>query len=361
MRGAVKDVLIINPFGIGDVLFTTPLIRSLKDDDPARRIGFLCNRRTEPVLRADTTVDWVFVYEKDELRQLYSRSKTGYLAKLYSLAKEIREKGFDAAIDLSLNREYGFLCWFAGIRKRIGYNYRNRGIFLTGKIDIKGYGDKHIVEYYLGLLSFLGIRPSSGGISICIPEEERRWARGFMVDNGVVAGGLLVGFAPAGGASWGRDASAKHWRPEGFTEVADGLAAKRKASFIIFGGPEEKDICDSVARTMRSKAVVSCEKTTLLQAAALMSMCGLVIANDGGPLHMAVASGARTVGIFGPVDEKVYGQYPPSPRHRVVRSDADCRPCYRNFKLKDCPDRKCLGSITAQDVLKAAEEALDAR
>ncbi len=59
-------VLIINPFGIGDVLFTTPIIKSIKENNPAYFIGYVCNIRSAPVLERNTYVDKVFIYEKDE-------------------------------------------------------------------------------------------------------------------------------------------------------------------------------------------------------------------------------------------------------------------------------------------------------
>lgn len=354
----MKKILIINPFGIGDVLFTTPLIESLSARIEGSSIGFLCNRRTEPLLKANPKIEWLFVYEKDELRALWRESKIRYIKKLLALVKDIREKRFDIAVDLSLNREYGFLCWLSGIKERIGFNYKKRGTYLTKRIDVNGYHDKHVIEYYLGLLRFMGVEPAQKEIRIYLSGEERQWARSFLNANGIKEGELIIGIAPAGGASWGREAAIKHWRVEGFSYVADRLMEELNAKVIILGSGSETGICEKAVEAMRNPAVIACGKTTVLQSAALMSMCRLVIANDGGALHLAVASGANTVGIFGPVDEKVYGQYPPSGRHKIIKEDIACRPCYRNFNMEECIDRKCLDGITAEAVLKAAREAL---
>lgn len=361
MRKAVKNILIVNPFGIGDVLFTTPLVDSLKAGIESSMLGFLCNRRTEPLLKADPKIEWVFVYEKDELKALWKESKIGYFKRLLSLIGDIRQKGFDIAIDLSLNREYGFLCMLAGIKERVGFNYKKRGVYLTKKIDICGYHDKHIIEYYLGLLKFVGVLPVRKEIRLSLPREEREWALGFIRTNGVKEGESLIGIAPAGGASWGKEAPIKHWRAEGFADVADRLAEKTGARVIILGSASEAVTCEEIAGAMRKPSVMACGKATLLQSAALMSLCELVLANDGGPLHMAAAVGTRTVGIFGPVDERVYGHYPPSVRHRAVKEDLICRPCYRNFKMKECEERACLDGVSADKVFKAAEEVLAER
>ncbi len=356
----MKYVLIINPFGIGDVLFSTALVESLGRQVEGCHIGFLCNRRTEGLLKNNPLIDWVFVFEKDEYRALWNKSKIECVKKFVSLLKEIRAKRFDTVVDLSLSRQFGFMAWLAGIPRRIGLNYKNRGVFLTEKMDIAGYNDKHVVEYYLSLLDLIKLRPTANYLMLYISDDDRKWAKDFLAASGVKEGDLVAGIVPGGGASWGKDAVIKHWKGEKFAGVADLLAEKREAKVVILGSEAEKDICESVRKKMSAPAIDACGRTTLLQFAALAGMCNLVIANDGGPLHIAAVMGARTVGIFGPVDEKVYGQYPPGEKHRIVTGKAECRPCYRNFKLRDCDIRKCLDVITVEEVFEAAEEALKA-
>lgn len=360
MSQKLKYILIVNPFGIGDVLFSTALIEAIGRLVEGCHIGFLCNRRTEALLRNNPLVDWIFVFEKDEYRNLWKESKVRCFRKFASLLKEIKVKRFDTVFDLSLSRQFGFFTWLIGIPRRIGFNYRKRGVFLTDKIDIKGYNYKHIVEYYLDLLGLVDLKPTTNYLMLYVSDADKKWAKDFLMANGIKEGDLIVGIVPGGGASWGKDATFKHWGGEKFAQVADQLIEKHKAKVIIFGDEAETDICNGVRNNMKDIAVMACGKTALLQFAALMGMCNLVIANDGGPLHIAVAMGAKTVGIFGPVDEKVYGQYPSNEKHKVVKSNLECQPCYRNFKLVDCDMRRCLDEIAPEDVFKAAEEALKA-
>lgn len=360
MRQKMKYILIINPFGIGDVLFSTALVESLGRQVEGCHIGFLCNRRTEALLKNNPLIDWVFVFEKDEYRDLWKKSMIECIKKFISLLRDIRAKRFDTAIDLSLSRQFGFITWLIGISRRIGPNYKKRGFFLTDKVDIPGYNDKHIVEYYLSLLDLIKLKPTANYLMLYITDEDREWAKDFMASNGIKEGDLIIGIAPAGGASWGKGAGIKHWEKEKFAEVADRLVEKHNARVIILGSEAEKDICGSVKNNMKNPVIDACGKTTLLQFAALTGMCNLVIANDGGPLHIAVVMGARTVGIFGPVDEKVYGQYPSGEKHKIVTGKVECRPCYKNFKLRNCDIRRCLDAISTEEVLDAAEEVLKA-
>jgi ADP-heptose:LPS heptosyltransferase len=69
---------------------------------------------------------------------------------------------------------------------------------------------------------------------------------------------------------------------------------------------------------------------------------------------MAAALGIKSVSIFGPVDELVYGPYPPSANHVVIKRDIPCRPCYRNFKFWGCDnDRACIKPIGVDEVFEA--------
>ncbi len=66
-----SKILIINIFGIGDVLFTTPLISNIKKSAPKTSIHYLCNKRSQAVLQNNTKIDKIFVYERDEFYDIY--------------------------------------------------------------------------------------------------------------------------------------------------------------------------------------------------------------------------------------------------------------------------------------------------
>ena len=62
----MKKILVANIFGIGDVLFTTPLIASIKKEIPGVSVDYLCNARTKAIVEKDPDVDDIFVYEKEK-------------------------------------------------------------------------------------------------------------------------------------------------------------------------------------------------------------------------------------------------------------------------------------------------------
>lgn len=352
----MKKILIINPFGIGDVLFTTPIIHTLKDSYPGLNLGYLCNQRTADILKSNPYVDFVFIYDRDEFEALRKLSFLDWMEKGLKFLNKIKEKHFDLALDFSLNSQFAFFSWYAGIKRRIGYDYKKRGRFLTQRINLVGFQEKHIIEYYACLLEFLGLSLKYHNLELYLKDEDIRWAQEFL--NREIPGGsnFLVGIIPGAGRSWGRDAYFKHWPPEKFAKLADKLIENYHAQIIIMGDFSEKSICKTVLDNMRNKAIDFSGRTSLQELAAILSKLKLVITNDGGPLHMAVALGVNTVSIFGPVDELVYGPYPASGKHIVVSNkDINCRPCYKNFRLSSCAsNRRCLEDITVEGVFRAA-------
>lgn len=359
--GDPRRILIVNPFGIGDVLFSTPLLSAIRQAFPRSRIGYLCNRRTEQILQNHPSLDELFIYEKDEVVRLWRTSRWRACWQVGGLLCRIRAAGFDLVIDLSLGERYGFILKLLGVPRRVGFNYRRRGRFLTESLAIDGYRDAHVVEYYHWLLRFLGIRVIRPALHVVVSEADREWAQEWLRRHGLDQAPVLVGMIPAGGVSWGVDASFRRWSFEGFAAVGDALIERHGARLILFGESSDKTICRTVARLMRFPVYDLSGQTTLAQFVGLLSKLTLVICNDGGPLHLAVSQGVKTVSIFGPVDPRVYGPYAPdSTSHQVVyREELPCRPCYHQFRLPPCPyERACLTTIEPEQVVRACEEAL---
>jgi len=351
--------LIINPFGIGDVLFTTPVIKAIKRQYPTGFIGYWSNARVEPLLTSDPQIGKVFALSRGDLKKLYEESLLKGVWWALKLAWEIKKERFDICLDFSLDHRYSLFAKIIGIRKRIGFNYKGRGKFLTSRIDIDGYHDKHAADYYLELLKFLGIQAEDKDLYLTVPLESEIKAKNILASAGIVENDLVVGIAPGAGESWGKDAGYKHWPALKFAQLADRLIFELKAEVVILGDESERSIAEVMLHAMRNKPVDLTGRTSLGILTALIKNCNLLITNDGGPMHMAVALGVKTVSIFGPVSEVVYGPFPSSRNHAVLKWDMPCRPCYKNFRMQVCDkDRECLRSISVDEVFAAASALL---
>lgn len=353
-----KNILVINTFGIGDVLFTNPFVRSLKAMFPEARISYLANRRAYPILNIFGVIDEIFIYERDEYHQAYKKSKIGFYQKASGFLNELKERRFDTVFDFSLNSMINFLTWKVKIPHRIGFNYKNRGWLLTHKVDFSGFEGKHVVEHYLELLESLGLHISDPAMKVHLGKEDKDWVSEFFTANKVKTDRKIIGIFPGAGASWGKQARFRRWNIDKYAELLDKIVEKHNAQIILMGDKSEEEACRYVASQVQSPVIQAVGQTSITQLAALMATCDLNILNDGGPLHIAVASGAKTVSIFGPVDENVYGPFQIGNDHKVVSHDIACRPCYRRFRMTDCEHISCLKHIDVNDVLRKVDEIL---
>lgn len=356
----MEKFLIINPFGIGDVLFTTPVIRAIKEAFADSFIGYWCNERVQAILKDDPSINKIFPISRGDIKKIYNNSKWQGIKKSWSLYHELRKEKFDVALDFSLDHRYGWISQAAGIKKRIGFNYKNKGIFLSHKINLSGYQAKHVVEYYLELLKFLNIKAKEKNLYLPVNEKSRIKAKSIFKYAGITDSDLVIGVAPGAGGSWGKDAGLKHWPALRFAQLAERLRAELGARIIVLGDETERPLADVIVNSLKKKPVDLVGKTTLGEFAAIIEDLNALVTNDGGPLHMAVALGVKTVSIFGPVDDRVYGPYPSSEKHIVIKKDLPCRPCYYNFKMPVCErNRECLKEISVDEVFEAAKNVLN--
>lgn len=356
----MEKFLIINPFGIGDVLFTTPVIRAIKEALPDSFIGYWCNERVQGVLNNDPDIGKIFPLSRGDIKKVYEASKWKGIKTGLGLFRQLRKEKFDVSLDFSLDHRYGWVSQAAGIKKRIGFNYKNRGIFLSHKINLSGYQGKHAVEHYLELLRFLNIKARVKNLHLCVNEKSRIRAKAIFKHSGISDSDLVIGIAPGAGGSWGKDAGLKHWPALRFAQITQRLNAELGARIILLGDETERPLADVIVNSLKNKPVDLVGKTTLEELAAVIEKLSALVTNDGGPLHMAVAIGVKTVSIFGPVDDKVYGPFPVSDKHIVIKKNLPCRPCYYNFKIPVCEqERECLKAISVDEVFGAVKNILD--
>jgi lipopolysaccharide heptosyltransferase II len=347
----IKKILIVNPFGVGDLLFSTPLIKNLKDYYPNSQITVLTAKRSAPVLENNPYVDEVIGFNRGDFKELKKISRIkAYKEGLAVLGKIIASR-FNLYIDLSLEHRYSLFIALLGVKPRLGYNYRKRGRFLTEKVDMGGFVGRHVVEYHLSLLRFLGGKPKFYNLELFISEDEKNWANDFLKQAGLERGQKVVAIAPGGGKAWGDKAWYKYWPLEKFAGLANKLQDEG-IKVILVGDDSDISICDNLMQLLKEKPINVCGKTNLRQFFALLLKSDIVVCNDSGTLHAATALDRKIVSLFGPTSQKSYGPYPSSDKKIVINKDFSCRPCYDKFNVSDCRyNHRCLEQITVDEVL----------
>lgn len=333
--GNKRKILIFNVNWLGDVLFSTAVIRNIKYNFPDSFISCIVPPSCRQVLEGNRHLDEIIVFdEKGEHK--------GILAKIKFIGL-LKSKGFDMVFLLHRSLSRALIARLAGIPERIGYDTKKRGFLLTRKIVPPAADSMRRIDYYLYLVEKAGYAVKDRFTEFEVSDEDIKAAGGFLRENEVSEKDFLVGLNPGG--NWGP----KRWPAENFSQVADRLRNEFGAKVVITGAAQDLPLAQMIQKGMRSKAVIACGKLNLKQFGALCKRLDLFVSADSGPLHIANAAGAkRIIALFGPTDPAITGPYPPD-NVNILRKDTGCRiPCYN----ADCRDYRCMQAITPEDVIE---------
>ena len=331
----IHNVLIRGTNWIGDVVMTFPAMAAVRETLPKARITVLVKPWVADLVRMHPAVDEVMVYERP--------GRHDGLGGLLALARELRQRNFDAAILLQNAIEATVIAWLAGIPIRAGYSTDARGLLLTHPVrrtpQIKTV---HQSLYYLQMLKALGFRYSGTAVQLTPTEQQNLSAERLLGQFGIAGRRPIVGMAP--GAAYG---PAKRWFPERFATVADRLTKRFSCPVVLFGSAGDKAATGAVQSAAKSALIDISGRTNLSDAIALIARCDLFVTNDSGLMHVAGALGAPTVAIFGSTNPQT--TYPLGERTVIVRRPVDCSPCLK----KDCPtDFRCMDLVTVDEVVE---------
>ncbi|MBM3211967.1 glycosyltransferase family 9 protein, partial [Candidatus Poribacteria bacterium] len=324
---AMERILLIRFGSLGDVVLTTPVIRELRKKFPNAYISMLVGDRFADIVSANPHLNDVIPFQRGKKNP----------QEIMRVASLLKEREFDISIDMQKKFRSSLLAYLGGVKLRIGY-HQPKGFLCNVKIPDKG--NEHSIDRNLDLLKPLGITTADRQTEMFIRDEDREYADSFFKAKGLLQSPMILGLFP--GASWRN----KCWPPERFSAIGDLAIDKYKAEVIIFGGPDEMDIVDSVAKNMKNPVVTMKNRITILQLGAMIQKCNLFISNDTGPMHISVAFDIPTIGIFGPGNHIKF--QPIGQKHTIIRKNVPCRPC-KQFTNK-CKDNVCMKLITVDDV-----------
>ena len=215
-----------------------------------------------------------------------------------------------------------------------------------------------MADIQLDLLELLGIqRPAAAPkVPLSVSERAKAEVENFLRKEGWETEALRISVAPGGGRSWGKDAIYKQWGPARFAEAVNRFAPGGPLRVILLGERKEEPLLRETAARLRRPALVFAGEP-IEKVSALLLRSRFLLSNDGGLVHLANALGTRTVSIFGPVDENVYGPYRREVPNRLVTQSVPCRPCYRNFYFPPCPfSGRCLTELGVEKVVAAMKD-----
>jgi lipopolysaccharide heptosyltransferase II len=354
-----QRILVIKLCCIGDVLFTTPLLRALHANFPRAHVAYMVCPWCRDLVRVNPYVQQVLDFDA-----YTPASWPRKLGRAWQALQDIRRGHYDAAIVLHRSGLATLLPFLAGVPIRIGWDWQGQGFSLTHPVPYRG--EAHEVDRALDCLRPLGAGTEGEALEIPTTPEARQFAEDFLQTQGAGAKpGPLVAIFAGGGVNPGTVMNTKRWKPMGFLEVCRELVRAYGARLIFVGMQNDAEVGDVIlADTELHKTVIRAEgKTDLLQLAALLEMCDLFVGGDSGPLHLAAAVDTPTVSVYGPTDPKRLA--PRGPWHRVVVHPTPCAPCYtpdtvhqEDVTVCRRGNPICMLEVSAEDVLDAAGDLL---
>ncbi len=334
---------------------TFPAISHLRNICPEARVDIMARSWVAPIYRCHPRVDKVV--DSPEGAGLAARA-----AGMLRAALRIRNGRYDKGVLMPNSFESALLFRMAGIPEILGYVTDFRRFLLNRPVPVPDDKErKHHVFYYLNLVGRLeGGKAGTGSwekrLEFQVPEEERKKARAFLNKIKVQSRGggasFFTGFNP--GAAFG---PAKCWPPARFRQLAGLLLdAHPGMHILVFGTEREGAIAEEIRSADPERVTSLCGKTSLLEAAALISQLGLLVTNDSGLMHVGAACSIPLVAIFGSTNPVATGPW--SENARIVSLDLDCAPCMS----RTCPRNfECMMGIDAVKVFEAARKMLEER
>lgn len=226
-------------------------------------------------------------------------------------------------------REYNLIQFLIGAKIRGGINYLRSDFAQLGflnNVRITENDSVHnvrenilLVKKFFNILS--EVEPS---LLFSLSDKDLLYADEFLRKGSISKEDLLVGFHP--GCSTLKNHINRRWGPEKFAELAKLLTDINNAKVLIFGGPDESELKESVKRLAERKNVMSVNTENLGQTAAIIRKCNLFVTNDSSLMHVAASQGVKTYAIIGPTNRHYI--HPWKTEYEIISLDLSCSPCF---------------------------------
>ncbi len=343
MEKHINTLIIFCPNWVGDVVMATPAFKLLRNSYPDAKIIGVIRKYASRIIEDSP---WF-----DQIIDCSDKTVKGY----YNLVKSIREQKPDMAVLFPNTFRAAGIAKLSGVKKIFGYKRNGRSFLLTGGplpvIKNRKYMPVSMVEYYIKICTWLKLNPDTSlGPKLYFSDLIREKGEKLLEKYRISTKDTVIGINP--GAKFG---SSKCWSEEYFAKLAQLIDDEFNCKILLFAGPGEKDIAASIIKKSRAPIINTYpDQVDLALLKPLIKRCDLLITNDTGPRHYAVAFNIPVVVIMGPTDP----EYTNSNLEKTIllRKKLDCSPCHKG----KCPigHHNCMELITPESVLQAVKKSL---
>jgi len=311
----LKKILIIRLSSMGDILLTTPLIRSIKKQNPAIQIDFVLKEEFIELVKDNPNLTNIHTYSKQSFEKQI-------------LINTLISNNYEIVIDLQNN-----------IRSKELTKPLHCQTFRFKKNDVKKF---LLVNFKINRLKYspqIPVRYAEAAV-INLDDEGLELFTYDVADKRLDLNEKYIGLCP------GAKHFTKRWPKEYFIELGKQLETAGY-KVVLFGGLNEEELIGEIANQLSSPVDLCGDG--ILQAAANMKMCKVIYTNDSGAMHLACAAKVPVIAFFGST-VKEFGFYPyKSKSIELENKYLSCRPC-THIGRKSCPliHFKCMKEINPE-------------
>lgn len=329
---SLKKICIVHLNQIGDLVFSLPLLKALRDNFPDALIHSVVKPHLKGLLIDSPYVDSILPRE-------------GGLKAKGKLLKTMRKNRYDLLISLARSEEALVLTALSKAKLKAGFSHFPWDLCLDTKDAIEGHNSWH---NNAKLLKRLNVKVSKNDyvdllkigtdkINVSLPEK-------------------FVVISP--GASSRR--LNKTWEQEKFTELILLLKEKHDLTPVLIGGKDNEEHNSRIIENLKAdnrwgdSTILNLTGDSLRTISSVIKDACLFVGIDSGFMHLASSLDIPVVGLFGPTDPFYVG--PQNEKSIVVKAEKmECVPCY----LKTCEHRNCMRELKVKDVLNACNILLN--
>jgi heptosyltransferase-2 len=311
---------------LGDVLLTTPLIRSIKKIYPDLMIDFIVREQFYEAIQYNPNLNEIYRYSNDNNQK-------------QNLFNSIISNKYDLVIDLQNN-----------LRSKELTKKINCETFRFKKNNINKFLLVHFKINRLKDASPMPVRYAEAADIKELDDEGLDFFTHNKPISRLIKDKNYIGICP------GAKHFTKRWPKDYFIELGKKLETAGY-KVVLFGGKDEIELCLEIENSLNN--AINLSNTSLLQVGADMQVCKTVYTNDSGLMHLATAVKVPVISFFGSTVRE-FGFYPYKAKSAVLENEGlSCRPC-THIGRKSCPKIhfKCMNEIKPEVAFNSLKNLL---
>ncbi|MCX5828391.1 MAG: glycosyltransferase family 9 protein [Deltaproteobacteria bacterium] len=357
----IQNILIIQLGDIGDVVWSIPTFRAVKNAYPDANLSLLIREGIGNLFDTDPAVKEVFEVKR------YQGTLGVRLPAQLAFLKRVREAGFDLVFDLRSDERGAFMARLTGAPFRASLVYRDAPFYRNRLFTHLVYPAVENIRICLGaaeqslrIVRGFGIPTGDTVPKLFIKPEILGRMRNLINDHGVYSQAqddTPTGFVTLNPFSrW----SYKEWPLDNWVAIGAWLWTEYRLPAVIVGSAMERARAEALVKSVSGVVKIHnlAGETNLTELAALLSLSRLHVGVDSAAPHIAAAVGTPTITLYGPSDWRDWA--PVGEQHQVVTMGMDCSPCHQ----KGCDGRgrsRCLENMSVDSVKEAIMRAVSPR